>query len=402
MASIKKRLRDRNDPEKGYVWRARVYINGKEYVAHRDRKTDAEGWVDEMKAAHTIGRFVDPRSGKIPFKTYAEQWRASMGHAPLSEQAVEGILRNHVYPAIGHLPIGSVRHSALQAMVTGWGKHLGARSINTAWEHVKAVFLAAKRDRVVAELPTEGVKIPSVPHREVEIPPLAALDVLRKNLPEEYRVVVDLVVGSGLRPGEVFGLEIGARGLDSLGRRVNVCQQRIDEPRKAPYLAPLKTDASERVVPLAQVTVDALAAHLAQHPATTLAVWDHADRRRPVKREATVLFAREDQLMDGSKWSRLWRPAAKAAGLNPATGLHVLRHLYASLLIRHNESVKTVQHRLGHAKATTTLDTYGHLWDDADDTTRAAITEALTGVSTSGDIGAVSSTVNTTTLRRAD
>jgi hypothetical protein len=42
--------------------------------------------------------------------------------------------------------------------------------------------------------------------------------------------------------------------------------------------------------------------------------------------------------------------------------LHDLRHFYASLLIRHGASVKTVQARLGHKSATETLDTYGHLW----------------------------------------
>jgi hypothetical protein len=39
------------------------------------------------------------------------------------------------------------------------------------------------------------------------------------------------------------------------------------------------------------------------------------------------------------------------------TGFHDLRHYYASLLIRHGESVKTVQHRLGHATAAETLST---------------------------------------------
>ena len=51
----------------------------------------------------------------------------------------------------------------------------------------------------------------------------------------------------------------------------------------------------------------------------------------------------------------------------------MLRHLYASLLIRHGESVKTVQDRLGHSSAAVTLDTYSHMWPDADDTTRAAV-----------------------------
>ena len=54
----------------------------------------------------------------------------------------------------------------------------------------------------------------------------------------------------------------------------------------------------------------------------------------------------------------------------PAIRFHELRHYYASLLIRHGESVKTVQARLGHASASETLDTYSHLWPDNDERTR--------------------------------
>jgi integrase len=56
-----------------------------------------------------------------------------------------------------------------------------------------------------------------------------------------------------------------------------------------------------------------------------------------------------------------------------------MRHYYASLLIRHNESVKVVQARLGHASAAETLDTYSHLWPDSDDRTRDAIDSVLGG-----------------------
>ena len=52
---------------------------------------------------------------------------------------------------------------------------------------------------------------------------------------------------------------------------------------------------------------------------------------------------------------------------------------YASLLIRHGESVKTVQARLGHASASETLDTYSHLWPDSDDRTRGAVDAVLSG-----------------------
>ncbi|HJY59949.1 MAG TPA: hypothetical protein VJ418_26530, partial [Streptosporangiaceae bacterium] len=35
--------------------------------------------------------------------------------------------------------------------------------------------------------------------------------------------------------------------------------------------------------------------------------------------------------------------------------------------------VKTVQARLRHASAKTTLDTYGHIWPDRDESTRTAV-----------------------------
>ena len=78
-----------------------------------------------------------------------------------------------------------------------------------------------------------------------------------------------------------------------------------------------------------------------------------------------------------TRFSEVWRPAVKAAGAPNGTGFHALRHYYASLLIDGGESVKIVQARLGHATASETLDTYGHLWPDTDDRTRAAVDRGL-------------------------
>ena len=57
--------------------------------------------------------------------------------------------------------------------------------------------------------------------------------------------------------------------------------------------------------------------------------------------------------------------------------LYDLRHYYASLLIASGADVKVVQTRLRHASAKTSLDTYGHLWPNSDDSTRAAITAVI-------------------------
>jgi integrase len=63
----------------------------------------------------------------------------------------------------------------------------------------------------------------------------------------------------------------------------------------------------------------------------------------------------------------------KIKGLPAGFRFHDLRHYFASLLIASGLDVKVVQARLRHASAKTTLDTYGHLWPDRDESSRAAI-----------------------------
>jgi len=59
-----------------------------------------------------------------------------------------------------------------------------------------------------------------------------------------------------------------------------------------------------------------------------------------------------------------FKPAARAAGLPATLRFQDLRHTAASLLIREGASIKAVQKQLGHATASITLDTYGHLFPD--------------------------------------
>jgi integrase len=64
------------------------------------------------------------------------------------------------------------------------------------------------------------------------------------------------------------------------------------------------------------------------------------------------------------------------------TGLHSLRHFYASWCINREVDgglglpAKVVQERLGHSSITVTLDTYGHLFPRGDDTAALGKAEA--------------------------
>ena len=76
--------------------------------------------------------------------------------------------------------------------------------------------------------------------------------------------------------------------------------------------------------------------------------------------------------------TRLARSALARAAACGHDLFHDLRHDLASLLIASGADIKTVQARLRHASATTTLDVYGHLWPDADESTRTAIAAVIT------------------------
>jgi integrase len=66
-----------------------------------------------------------------------------------------------------------------------------------------------------------------------------------------------------------------------------------------------------------------------------------------------------------SKWiDAFYKPALRAAGLPSEVRLYDLRHTCASLLTREGASIKAVQAQMGHATASITLDTYGHLFPD--------------------------------------
>lgn len=68
---------------------------------------------------------------------------------------------------------------------------------------------------------------------------------------------------------------------------------------------------------------------------------------------------------------------ATVKGLPEGFRCHDLRHDFASLLIAQGLDVKVVQKSLRHSSAKTTLDTYGHMWPDKEESAKAAVAQVL-------------------------
>jgi integrase len=211
-------------------------------------------------------------------------------------------------------------------------------------------------DRVIASTPRppRKIKLPQVTPLQIKPLTIEQVEALMQHAPETLRAPILVQAGSGLRQGELVGLTVDR--VDFLRRTIQVDRQLVTPNTGRPQFGPPKTKASVRVGPVPKMVIDAIADHLAQFPSEDL-IFKNSHGDPWARRSFLLQFAR----------------AVKRAKLPKEVTSHDLRHFYASLLIRHAESVKTVPARLGHASAVETLNTYGHLWDDADDRTREAV-----------------------------
>ncbi|HEX6076348.1 MAG TPA: site-specific integrase [Micromonosporaceae bacterium] len=235
------------------------------------------------------------------------------------------------------------------------GLKLSPSSVRPVVGLLRSVFLAAVRDRVIGVNPAGGVKLPELPRKRVQPLTVDQVQALADEIPPEYRALVVVGAGAGLRPGELLGLQFG--DIDFLRKLVKVQRQVQQTAGHGIYGGPLKTRQSYRTVPVGEVVITALSEHVRQWPT-----------------EGHLFTNRSGGLL-GYRWfgKAIWRPAVAAAGLATDTGMHALRHFFASALIRSGLSVRVVSERLGRASAAVTLGVYSHLWPDDEQQSRDAI-----------------------------
>lgn len=348
MASLAKRPDGR--------WRARYRDEGgKEHARHFARKIDGQRWLDEVTAAVVTGQYVDPAAGRVTFAGYYGQWSGRQVWAPNTARAMSLAARSVTFADV---PLGRIRRSHVEQWVKGMtAAGLKPGTIKTRVNNVRSVLRAAVRDRLIAADPSAGVTLPRARRREaaMTLPTVEQVAGVLAEVAEQYRALVALAAFAGLRLGEAAALQVG--DVDFLRRQLAVARQ-VQRAGRGRVEIRAPKYASERTVYLAAALVVMLA--------------EHVERFRPGADPARWMFeATGGRPPHQNTIGHAWRAACRRAGVAGVT-FHDLRHFYASGLIAAGCDVVTVQKALGHAKATTTLNTYSHLWPTAEDRTRKA------------------------------
>ena len=329
--------------------------HGKEHARHFDRKVDAQRWLDEVTAAVVTGTYVDPGAGRQTFTEYYAEWSARQVWAPGTETAMSLAARSTTFADV---QMRTLRRSHVEHWVKSMvSRGLAPGTVHTRTNNVRAVLRGAVADRVIPRDPSEGIALPRRRRAAaaMTLPTPAQVGVILEAADGPFRAFVGLCGFAGLRLGEAAAVRVG--DIDFLRRTLTVARQVQRAPGGAIELRAPKY-GSERQVYLAPSLVDLLARHVAAHCP-----------------EGTWLFTGDaGQPPHQNTVGHRWRTTLAAAGLT-GVKLHDLRHFYASGLIASGCDVVTVQRALGHASATTTLNTYSHLWPTADDRTRRAAEE---------------------------
>jgi len=211
----------------------------------------------------------------------------------------------------------------------------------------------AVHDGLVAKSPCSRRTSPKAGKQRAYVATTEQVWALHDAMPDHLRAAVLLGAFAGLRLAEACGLRL--TDVDFMRGVVSPAVQYPAEP--------LKSDTSMNAVPVGQQLALQLAAHVERWPS----------------RDGAVLVNELGRQLSPWTLERAIRSArGKVPGLPEGFRYHDLRHFYASLLIASGADVKVAQTRLRHASATTTLNTYGHLWPDSDDSTRAAIDDVMT------------------------
>ena len=256
---------------------------------------------------------------------------------PSTLRSYQSNLDGHIAPFFGAMALSEVTLASVQQFIKVLlGKSLSPKTIGNVIVILKEMFKHAVQWGHLDANPVEYVERPRGEDKEMDV---FTPDEIRRLLDaqeEPLRTLLLTAVLTGMRQGELFGLQW--EDVDFVRHLIHVRRSLWHSTLGTP-----KSRRSRRAIDMTQTLEQAL-----QELSTT-------------RRSEFVFCSERGTPLDADNFRHREFPAAlQRAGLRRIR-FHDLRHTYTSLLIAHGAHPKYIQAQLGHASIQTTLDRYGHL-----------------------------------------
>lgn len=183
-----------------------------------------------------------------------------------------------------------------------------------------------------------------------------------KELPEQFRVFINLALFSGLRKGELLALEWSDIDFDN---DVITVSKSVGYSKGEQFVKTPKTKNSYRKVTIPHFLTLRIKAMKTERLRYRLSIGDYWQG-------GEWLFVQENgSLMNYSSPYQAFHDSIIRYNechteQLPVIPLHGLRHTSATLLIANNQDIRSVSARLGHAETSTTLNIYTHFLESTD------------------------------------
>jgi integrase len=336
-------------------WQARYPVgDGRLRAAPRtfSTKADASLYLSTVEADLARGQYMDPRSGRITFSQWVDQWLARPGKRATSVARDRQALETFMYD-LGPRPLSSIAPMHIQAVMDARSKVAAPATVARDFSALRAVFNAAVDGDLIGRSPARKVALPRVrPPERVSVTP-RDLEKLASAVPPRYRALVLVAGVLGLRWGEAIGMRV--RDIDFLRRTVTVDQVVEETAGHLTIVREAKSPAGLRTLSAPTFLVEELARHLAAHRPGAA---DDPDSLAFVGSRGGVLRRRFGE--------RTFAPAVARAGLDKSLTFHGLRHVAITSMVELGVHPRVMQGRAGHATSKLTLELYAHVPEAAD------------------------------------
>lgn len=233
-------------------------------------------------------------------------------------------------------------------------KQLSGNTIRHYHNLISSILASAVKWRAIESNPCDFVDKPKIRHKEAESldPDQAAalLKALEKE-PEQKRALFSLALMTGLRRGELCGLEW--RDIDWARGLLSVKRSGLYIPRRGVITDDTKTQKSQRVLKLTDGMLEILKTHLEEQNKTREQIGDQWQE------SGRIFTAWNGKALNPDTVSKWYSTFIQKNHL-PKSHLHSLRHTNASLLIYTGATIPTVSAYLGHSSIQTTSNFYIH------------------------------------------
>lgn len=321
------------------------------------------------------GMYVEGKS--LKFTDFVEIWKRDYGSkelAPSTYKRYLGILESRIIPFFGHFRVDKIKPTDIMQFYDllskdtqiarrkdnngkKTGKPLSPKTILEHHRLLRAMLQKAVYWQMIVSNPAERVQAPKTKKPKRKYYDDEQSKALISNLMElteeqfKYKVAIILTIFTGVRLGELMGLE-----WDDIDFRNGI----VSINRSSQYLADKgvftktpKTESSIRDVAIPDFVVSLLEDYKCWYDEQKYQYGD-------LWYDSNRLFVQADgKPMHPSTISKWFEKFVAQIGL-PVINFHGLRHTNATLLIAQNIDVSVVAARLGHAQITTTLNFYVH------------------------------------------